>query len=156
MPGFQHIESFDQERSRCRVLSRQMKLRSSDDLFREANRRLPAFLAEYVNGGSYAEHTLRRNVADLAAIELRQRVLNDVSNIDLKATLFGTEWSLPVGLGPIGISGMFARRGEVQAATAAEQANIPFCLSTVNSSAVQPAATARSSRSPMNARSRIM
>jgi len=109
-----------------------MKLRSSDDLFREANRRLPAFLAEYVNGGSYAEHTLRRNVADLAAIELRQRVLNDVSNIDLKATLFGTEWSLPVGLGPIGISGMFARRGEVQAATAAEQANIPFCLSTVS------------------------
>jgi L-lactate dehydrogenase (cytochrome) len=109
-----------------------MKLRSSDDLFRAASRRLPPFLAEYIHGGSYAEHTLRRNVGDLAAIELRQRVLNDVSNIDLRATLFGTEWSLPVGLGPIGISGMFARRGEVQAATAAERANIPFCLSTVS------------------------
>lgn len=109
-----------------------MKLRTSDDLYRLANRRLPPFLAEYINGGSYAEHTLRRNVADLASIELRQRVLNDVSNIDLKTTLFGTEYAMPVGLGPVGISGMFARRGEVQAATAAERAGIPFCLSTVS------------------------
>jgi L-lactate dehydrogenase (cytochrome) len=109
-----------------------MKLRSSDDNFRIANRLLPPFLAEYVNGGSYAEHTLRRNVADLAAIELRQRVLNDVSKIDVSASLFGTEWSLPFGLGPIGISGMLARRGEVQAARAAERANVPFCLSTVS------------------------
>ncbi len=109
-----------------------MKLRSSDDIFRIANRRLPPFLREYVNGGSYTEHTLRRNVADLRAIELRQRVLNDVSSIDLKARLFGTEYAMPVGLGPIGISGMLARRGEVQAATAAEKAGLPFCLSTVS------------------------
>jgi L-lactate dehydrogenase (cytochrome) len=109
-----------------------MKLRSSDEVARLANRRLPPFLAEYVNGGSYAEQTLRRNVADLQAIELRQRVLCDVSRVDTTARLFGHEWSLPVGLGPIGISGMLARRGETQAARAAEQANVPFCLSTVS------------------------
>ena len=95
-------------------------------------RRLPPFLAQYVAGGSYAEHTLRRNVEDLRGIELRQRVLSNVSEIDLKARFLGGEWSLPFGLGPIGISGMLARRGETQAARAAEQANVPFCLSTVS------------------------
>jgi L-lactate dehydrogenase (cytochrome) len=109
-----------------------MTLRTADDLQRLANRRLPPFLAEYVNGGSYAEHTLKRNVEDLRSIELRQRVLCDVSNVTLGTTLFGRECALPLGLGPIGISGMLARRGEVQAAQAAEQAGVPFCLSTVS------------------------
>jgi isopentenyl diphosphate isomerase/L-lactate dehydrogenase-like FMN-dependent dehydrogenase len=109
-----------------------MTLRTADELQRLANRRLPPFLAEYVNGGSYAEHTLRRNVEDLRSIELRQRVLCDVSNVTLGTTLFGRECALPLGLGPIGISGMLARRGEVQAARAAEQVGVPFCLSTVS------------------------
>ena len=109
-----------------------MTLRTADELERLANRRLPPFLAEYINGGSYAEHTLKRNVEDLRTLELRQRVLNDVSNVDTSTKLFGRECGLPLGLGPIGISGMFARRGEVQAAQAAEQANVPFCLSTVS------------------------
>lgn len=109
-----------------------MTLRTADEYQRLANRRLPPFLAEYINGGSYAEHTLRRNVEDLRTIELRQRVLNDVSNVDVSTTLFGRTCGLPLGLGPIGISGMFARRGEVQAAQAAERAEVPFCLSTVS------------------------
>jgi len=109
-----------------------MKLRSADEYQRLANRRLPPFIAEYVNGGSYAEHTLRRNVEDLRTIELRQRVLNDVSNVDTSTKLFGRDCGMPLGLGPIGISGMLARRGEVQAARAAEQAHVPFCLSTVS------------------------
>ena len=101
--------------------------------FRElARRRLPHFLFEYIDGGSYAEHTLARNVADLAAIELRQRVLRDVSAFDPSVTLFGHQQALPIALGPIGLAGLNARRGEVQAARAAQTAGIPFCLSTVS------------------------
>jgi L-lactate dehydrogenase (cytochrome) len=96
-----------------------------------ARARLPHFLFEYLDGGSYGEVTLRRNVADLEAVALRQRVLRDVSQIDLSAELFGRRWSLPVGLGPVGLAGMYARRGEVQAARAAAAANVPFTLSTV-------------------------
>jgi L-lactate dehydrogenase (cytochrome) len=44
--------------------------------------------------------TLRRNVADLEDIALRQRVLNDVSALKLSTTLFGHEQSLPVALAP--------------------------------------------------------
>jgi L-lactate dehydrogenase (cytochrome) len=97
-----------------------------------ARRRLPPFLFEYIDGGSYAEVTLKRNVADLEAVALRQRVLSDVSSIDLSTEIFGQKLALPVGLGPIGLAGMNARRGEVQAARAAEAAGIPFCLSTVS------------------------
>ncbi|KQU62072.1 alpha-hydroxy-acid oxidizing enzyme [Sphingomonas sp. Leaf339] len=108
------------------------KAASALDYRELARRKLPHFLFEYIDGGSYAEVTLRRNVADLEAIALRQRVLTDVSTLDLTTTLFGREQKLPVALAPIGLAGMNARRGEVQAARAAEKAGIPFCLSTVS------------------------
>jgi len=101
--------------------------------FREAaRRRLPHFLFEYIDGGSYGEVTLKRNTADLERIALRQRVLRDISALDLSTELFGQKLALPVALAPIGLAGMNARRGEVQAARAAEGAGIPFCLSTVS------------------------
>ncbi len=109
-----------------------MKVAAPTDYRELARRRLPHFLFEYIDGGSYDEQTLRRNVTDLAAIELRQRVLRDVSAIDLSTTLFGRRQALPLALGPVGLAGMNARRGEVQAARAAEAANVPFCLSTVS------------------------
>lgn len=97
-----------------------------------ARRRLPHFLFEYIDGGSYAEATLARNVGDLAALALRQRILVDVADIDLSAELFGQKLAMPVALAPIGLAGMNARRGEVQALRAAEAAGVPFTLSTVS------------------------
>ncbi|MCL6683607.1 FMN-dependent L-lactate dehydrogenase LldD [Sphingomonas alba] len=97
-----------------------------------AKARLPHFLFEYIDGGSYDEVTLDRNVEDLRAIALKQRVMRDVSELDLSTLLFGHTWDLPVGLGPVGMSGMYARRGEVQAARAATAAGVPFSLSTLS------------------------
>jgi len=108
------------------------KAASALDYRELARRRLPRFLFEYIDGGSYAEVTLRRNVTDLERIELRQRVLRDVSKLDLSTQLFGQEMRLPIALAPIGLAGMTARRGETQAARAAAAAGIPFCLSTVS------------------------
>jgi L-lactate dehydrogenase (cytochrome) len=109
-----------------------MKAASISDYRELARRRLPPFLFEYIDGGSYAESTLRRNVEDLEHVALRQRILRDVSALDLSTTLLGQRLSLPVALGPIGLAGLNARRGEVQAARAAEAAGIPFTLSTVS------------------------
>ena len=97
-----------------------------------AKARLPHFLFEYVDGGSYDQTTLRRNVEDLQSIALKQRVLRDVSAIDLSTTLFDRKWDMPVGLAPIGLGGLCARRGEVQAARAAALANVPMALSTLS------------------------
>jgi len=105
-----------------------------------AKARLPRFLFEYIDGGSYDEVTLERNVEDLKAIALRQRVLRDVSKIDLSTELFGKAWSMPVGLGPVGLSGFYARRGEVQAAKAAATAGVPFALSTVSACSLEEVA----------------
>jgi L-lactate dehydrogenase (cytochrome) len=106
---------------------------SSTTDFREAARRkLPRFLFDYIDGGAYAERTLARNVSDLADLSLRQRVLKDVSKVDLSTTLFGHYQALPVALAPVGLTGMYARRGECQAAKAAAAKGVPFCLSTVS------------------------
>jgi L-lactate dehydrogenase (cytochrome) len=109
-----------------------MKAASILDYRELARRRLPPFLFEYIDGGAYAEATLRWNVEDLSRIALRQRVMRDVSQIDLSTTLFGQTMAMPVMLGPVGLSGMYARRGEVLAARAAHDAGIQFTLSTVS------------------------
>lgn len=113
-----------------------MKAASITDYRELARRRLPRFLFDYIDGGSYAETTLGRNVSDLRDVALRQRVLRDVSNIDLSATLFGQKQSLPVALAPVGLAGMNARRGEVQAARAAAAFGVPFTLSTVGACSI--------------------
>jgi L-lactate dehydrogenase (cytochrome) len=106
------------------------------DYRESAQRRIPAFLFGYLDGGAGTEVTLRRNIADLEAVSLRQRVLRDVSHIDVSTELFGQTLDLPLVLGPIGLAGLTARRGEVQAARAAEAANVPFTLSTVSACSI--------------------
>lgn len=118
------------------------KAASISDYRALARKRLPHFLFEYLDGGSYDEVTLRRNVEDLQSVALRQRVLRDVSAIDLSTELFGQKWAMPVGLGPVGLSGLSARRGEVQAAKAAAAAGIPFALSTLSACAIAEVAKA--------------
>ena len=109
-----------------------MRISSAGDFREGARRRLPRFLFDYLDGGANAEETLRRNVSDLSAVQLRQRVLKNVSDIRLDCELFGQRLALPVILGPVGMAGMMARRGEISAARAAANKGIPFCLSTVS------------------------
>lgn len=105
---------------------------SVDDYRELARRALPRQLFDYIDGGAYAEHTLGENTAALRRVLLRQRICRDVSRIDLGATVLGEELRLPLVLGPVGLMGMFARRGEVQAARAAEAKGVRFCESTVS------------------------
>ena len=107
-----------------------------------ARRRLPRQLFDYIDGGAYKESTMRANVDDLQRIHLRQRILRDVSDIDLRANVLGEELSLPIVLGPVGLIGMFARRGEVQAAIAAEREGVRFCESTVSICSVEEVSAA--------------
>ncbi|MUO78750.1 FMN-dependent L-lactate dehydrogenase LldD [Agrobacterium vitis] len=109
-----------------------MIISSSTDYREAARRRLPPFLFHYIDGGAYSEHTMRRNIDDLTDLALRQRVLKSVGTVDISTTLFDEELAMPVILAPVGLTGMYARRGEVQAARAAEKKGIPLTLSTVS------------------------
>ncbi|WXF88248.1 FMN-dependent L-lactate dehydrogenase LldD [Pseudomonas syringae pv. atrofaciens] len=118
-----------------------MIISSASDYRAAAKRKLPRFLFDYIDGGAYAEHTLRANGSDLADISLRQRVLKNVDNVSLETRLFGETLAMPIVLSPVGLSGMYARRGEVQAAKAAANKRIPFCLSTVSVCSIEEVAS---------------
>jgi L-lactate dehydrogenase (cytochrome) len=107
-----------------------------------ARRRLPRILFDYIDGGSGDELTLRRNTEALQAIRLRQRVMHDVSSVNMATEMFGEKFSMPLVLAPVGLSGMYARRGEVQGARAAEAAGITSCLSTMSICAIEEVAGA--------------
>ena len=109
-----------------------------------AARCLPRFLFDYVDGGAGEERTIAANLADFAALKVRQRVLVDVDGVDTRTTLAGEDCAMPLALAPIGLAGMMARRGEAQAARVAEAAGVPFTLSTVG---ICPLAEVQAARS---------
>ncbi|MET0337420.1 MAG: FMN-dependent L-lactate dehydrogenase LldD [Caulobacter sp.] len=119
-----------------------MIISSPDDYREAARRKLPPFLFHYIDGGAYAEQTLKRNVEDFRAVALRQRVLQDMSALSVETKLFDETLRLPVILAPVGLTGMYARRGEVQAAKAAASRGVPFTLSTVSVCPIEEVAPA--------------
>jgi L-lactate dehydrogenase (cytochrome) len=112
------------------------------DLRETARRKVPRAFFEYADGGSYAEETLRANRADLERIELRQRVLVDVSDRSTSTTILGEPASMPLALAPIGLCGMQHGDGEILACRAAQAAGIPFCLSTMSICSIEDVAGA--------------
>ncbi|WP_407635261.1 FMN-dependent L-lactate dehydrogenase LldD [Legionella drancourtii] len=109
-----------------------MIISSVSDYRKAAKRKLPRFLFDYIDGGAYAEYTLRTNVADLSEVILRQRVLKNVAQLSLDTELFGQKLTMPVIISPVGLMGMYARRGEVLVAKAAAKIGIPYTLSTLS------------------------
>jgi L-lactate dehydrogenase (cytochrome) len=107
-------------------------INSIADLRALAQRRVPRSIFEYVDRGSYDELTLQRNRSDFDALQLRQRVLIDVSRQSMVRPILGASANMPVVLGPVGMAGMVHGDGEVHAAQAAEAFGVPFCLSTVS------------------------
>jgi L-lactate dehydrogenase (cytochrome) len=103
-----------------------------EDMRELAKRRIPRAIFDYADGGSYDERTIRRNAADLDAMTFRQRVMVDVSKISLATTFLGSPVSMPLGIGPTGLAGLFHADGEILGARAAAACGIPFCLSTMS------------------------
>jgi len=115
-----------------------------EDLREAARRKVPKAFFDYVDSGSYNEETLRANRADLEAIKLRQRVMVDVSERSLASTIIGQRVNAPFALAPIGLCGMQHGDGEILAAQAAEEAGIPFTLSTMSICSIEQVAEATS------------
>ena len=103
-----------------------------EDLRRIAHRKVPRVFFEYMEAGSYSEHTRDANVDDMKAVKLRQRVLVDVSQRELATTVLGESFRLPLALAPTGLAGMQHADGEILAARAAHAAGIQYCQSTMS------------------------
>ena len=113
-----------------------------EDLRQAARRKVPRVFFDFLEGGSYAEQTLRANRADFKAIKLRQRVLKDVAGRSTHSTIVGETVSMPLALAPIGLCGMQRADGEILACRAAQEAGIPFCLSTMSVCSIEDVAAA--------------
>ena len=113
-----------------------------EDLRLRARRRIPRAIFDYADRGSYDEATYRANRADLAALKLRQRVMIDVSDRSTATTMLGEPVSMPVGIAPTGLTGLFHADGEILGARAAQSFGIPFCLSTMSICSIEDVAGA--------------
>jgi L-lactate dehydrogenase (cytochrome) len=113
-----------------------------EDLRRMARRNVPGVFVDYMEAGSYSEHTRDANVEDMKAIKLRQRVLVDVSQRNLKTTVLGEELAMPLALAPTGLAGMQYADGEILACRAAHKAGIQFCQSTMSICSIEDIAGA--------------
>ncbi|BFM17001.1 FMN-dependent L-lactate dehydrogenase LldD [Maricurvus nonylphenolicus] len=110
---------------------------SVEDFRHFAKKRLPNFLFDYIDGGSNDERTMAANIADFEDYCLKQQVMSDVGSVNTSTELCGQTASMPLALAPVGMAGMMARRGEVQAAKAAKAAGVPFTCSTVGVCSVE-------------------
>ena len=113
-----------------------------EDLREVARRKVPRAFFDYVEAGSYAEETLRANRADFEQIKLRQRVMVDVSARNTATTMLGEDVSLPLGLGPVAMTGLQYGNGEILACRAAQAAGIPFTMSTLSICSIEDVAAA--------------
>src|SRR5437588_11943669 len=97
-----------------------------EDLRRQARRRLPRMVFDYIDGGAEGELTLRRNREAFEAVTFRPRSAVPVPACDLKTDVLGLQLELPFLLAPIGSSRMFYPRGEAAAAHAAGAAGTAY------------------------------
>jgi len=113
-----------------------------EDLRELSRKRVARAIFDYVDRGSYTEATLRANRADLELLTLRQRVGIDVDRRSTRTTMIGEEVSMPVGLAPVGLTGLNWADGEILAARAAQRFGVPFTLSTMSICSIEDVAGA--------------
>jgi L-lactate dehydrogenase (cytochrome) len=111
-----------------------------EDLRELSRKRVARAIFDYVDRGSYTESTLRANRADLELLTLRQRVGIDVDKRSTRGTMLGQEVSMPVGLAPVGLTGLNWADGEILAARAAQRFGVPFTLSTMSICSIEDVA----------------
>lgn len=110
------------------------------DLKRIHKRRTPKMFYDYAESGSWTEQTFRENTTDFEKIRLRQRVAVDMADRTTKTTMIGQDVAMPVGLAPVGLTGMQCADGEIKAAKAAEKFGVPFTLSTMSICSIEDVA----------------
>ena len=111
-----------------------------EDLKRIYTRRVPRMFYDYAESGSWTEQTFRENTSDFSDIYLRQRVAVDMDGRSTASQMIGQDVTMPVGLAPVGLTGMQHADGEIKAARAAGKFGVPFTLSTMSICSIEDVA----------------
>ncbi len=103
------------------------------DLRRRAKQRMPHFVWEFLDSGTGAERTKARNRHALEQILMQPSILHGEHTTDTRCELLGQSFPIPVGIAPIGMSGLIWPNAEFRLAEAAKRLGLPYTLSTVAS-----------------------
>jgi len=118
------------------------RIPSVAEMARRARRRVPRFAMDYLEGGIGDECGLRRNRQHLEEVLLWPRYLRDMTTVNTECALFGRNYDLGIGIAPVGLGGLMWPNAEMILATAAQNANIPYLLSTMSTTPLEQIAKA--------------
>ena len=110
---------------------------SIDDLRARAQKKIPKFAFEYLDGGCNEDVNLLRNTSELREVQLKPNYLRAHKGSSLKTKLFGIEYDAPFGIAPVGLQGLMWPNSPEILAKAAFEHNIPFILSTVTTTSIE-------------------
>ena len=116
------------------------KVGNVDDLRLLAKRRLPGGVFDYFDGAAEDEVTKVENSSAFSKVELRPRVLVDVSSIDTSTTIMGQPVPFPIALSPTGFTRIAHPDGELAVARVAGAVNLPYTLSTLGTRSIEEVA----------------
>ena len=123
--------------ARKRRLSRALTIYDLRDI---AKRRTPKAPFDYTDGGADSESSLIRARTAFEKVEFQPRILRNVKNVDLTVKMLGKQMSMPLGIAPTGFTRMMQTEGEYAGATAAQDAGIPYTLSTMGTRSIEDVA----------------
>jgi len=110
---------------------------SVPDLRKRAQAKIPKFAFEYLDGGCNDDVNLKRNTAQIRAVQLKPDYLVPYREPSLKTSLFGHTYDAPFGISPVGLQGLMWPKSPEILAKAAFDHNIPFVLSTVTTAPIE-------------------
>ncbi|GGE71411.1 alpha-hydroxy-acid oxidizing protein [Paenalcaligenes hominis] len=110
------------------------------ELRRQARKRLPRMVFDYLEGGAEDEITLERNKTDYDRCQLIPQRLTDLSSVHTATTLFNRSISFPCLIAPTGLNGLFWPNGDIALARAADKTGVPFVLSTASTNSIEEVA----------------
>jgi len=113
-----------------------------DDLRTLAQRRIPRFAFDLVDGGAEDESNLRRNISAFEDIRLTPRYLVDASTIDTAVEIFDRTFDVPFGMAPIGMLNAFWPNADRTLARLCAARNMPFVASSAASTTLEELAEA--------------
>jgi (S)-mandelate dehydrogenase len=111
------------------------------DLRKLSRRRLPRCVFDFFDGGAEDEISLVANTAALDRVKLLPRVLTGVANVEIGTQLLGAPSAMPLGIAPMGASGLGWRDADVAVARAAAAAGVPYTLSSAAHNTIEEVAT---------------
>lgn len=101
------------------------------DVAIKAKKRMPHVAWEYLDSGTGNEHLLKSNLDTFQNIRFIPRFCKGELDANIKTELFGKLYDAPIGIAPVGLTGLMWPKVEQFLARTAKRQNIPFCLSTV-------------------------